>query len=378
MAPRSRPSGKQAAPARGAGPRPGAGSGHGRIVSGPEGPDCLDATQLAALEQAVRRWVDAAAGPAARLSRQRVLLVFLLIRYTGAKLSEALALDPGADVDFGSGVLRLGGAAGQPGAREVQVSALLAGELRAILEGPAFAGAPGPGLGLDPGFVRRKFYELARAAGFDKRQGGPEMLRKARAVELLQGNVPLPVVQAMLGHVTPAPTSAYVSFSPDDIRMVARGFLEREASRGSSARNSFYGKVRALDAGDIQTRVELATLDGLRVEALVTNDSVRRLGLRPGRLVTAEVKAPLVSVLLRPGAGAARTPPPASSLENVFPGLVEEVRAGGINTECVVRVSEATRVCALVPASWARARSLGPGDAVWVLCGACAVVLHVE
>jgi molybdate transport system regulatory protein len=362
----------------GAAPEAGGGTGHGRIVSGADGAGCLDATQLAALEQAYRQWVDQAARPAMRLSRQRILLVFLLIRYTGAKLSEALALDTGADVDFERGVLHLGGAAGEPGAREVQGAGLLARELRARLLGPAFGGAQGPGLGLDPGFVRRKFYELAQAAGFAKRQGGPEMLRKARAVELLQGNVPLPVVQAMLGHVTPAPTSAYVSFSPDDIRQVARVFLEREAGRGSSARNAFYGKVQALEPGDIQARVELATLDGLRVEAVVTSGSVQRLGLRPGRLVAAEVKAPLVSIQLRtPGPDGAQAPP-ASSQENVYPGVVEEIRVGGLMAECVVRVSEATQLCALVPAAWARARGLAPGDAVWVLCGACAVVLHVD
>lgn len=376
MTRRTTPSGQT-----GTGPRvllapPARGRDHGRIVAGADDGECLDAPGLAALEQAFRQWAAEAPRPGLRQSRQRVLAVFLLIRYTGAKLSEALALDPGRDIDWERGVVRLGGGAqaGEAGAREVHISGVLAADLRAILESPALRGAGSAVLDLDPGFVRRKFYERAQAAGFDKRLGGPEMIRKARAVELLQGNVPLPVVQAMLGHVTPTPTSAYVSFSPQDIQQVARVFLDREAQRGTSARNAFYGKVQALHMGDIQARVELATLDGLRVVSVITRDSVGRLGVRPGRLMTAEVKAPLVSLLLRqPGAGA-----PASSFENVFAGVVEGLTLGVVNAECVARVSDGTQLCAIVPAAWARERGLKAGDAVWVLFCSYAVVLHVD
>jgi Molybdate transporter of MFS superfamily len=52
---------------------------------------------------------------------------------------------------------------------------------------------------VDPAFVRRKFYECAEACGFAKRIGGPEMIRRARAVELIHGNIPLPAVQRLLG-----------------------------------------------------------------------------------------------------------------------------------------------------------------------------------
>ena len=84
-------------------------------------------------------------------------------------------------------------------------------------------------LNLDPGFVRRKFFERAQACGFLKRPRGSEMIRKARDVELMQVNMPLPAVQMMLGHSTPNLTSSFVSFSKGKIQHVARLFMERES-----------------------------------------------------------------------------------------------------------------------------------------------------
>jgi molybdate transport system regulatory protein len=73
-------------------------------------------------------------------------------------------------------------------------------------------------LKVDPGFVRRKFYERAEACGIAKQLGAPEILRKSRAVELMQKNMPLPAVQMLLGHSTPNLTSSYLSYSEDDIQ----------------------------------------------------------------------------------------------------------------------------------------------------------------
>ena len=51
----------------------------------------------------------------ARLSRQRILLIFLLIRYTGAKLNQVLALDPFQDLDHQRQLVVFGKAEGSPG-----------------------------------------------------------------------------------------------------------------------------------------------------------------------------------------------------------------------------------------------------------------------
>ncbi|WP_373498536.1 TOBE domain-containing protein [Desulfococcus sp.] len=346
---------------------------HGRIVSIPEEGRCLDLVQLDRLEQAFREWAAGSPRADVRAARRRILMVFLLIRYTGAKLNEVLALNPFEDIDPGRRVVVFRGeeAAREAHPREVQISETLSREIQAALADPFFTKAAKSPLDVDPGFVRRKFYDRAQACGFPKRLGGPEMIRKARAVELIRGNMPLPAVQQMMGHSTPNLTFSYVTFSPDDMRQVARVFIEREASRRTSARNSFFGKIHAIERGDIQTRVVLTTVGGHSVTTVITNDSVARLALKEGGLITAEVKAPWV-ILLR-GKEA-----PASSAENRFSGVVERITEGKVNTEYTVRLTDGTAVCAVVSTESARCMALRPGEPVWAVFNCFAVVLHVE
>ena len=68
------------------------------------------------------------------------------------------------------------------------------------------------------------------------------------------------VVQKIMGHSTPNLTSSLVSFSEKDIQQAARFFFERESLRKTSARNAFFGKIRAIQKGDIQAKVELVTI----------------------------------------------------------------------------------------------------------------------
>ncbi len=225
---------------------------HGRIVSGPNQNRCLDTDQLNLMERSFREWADSSSRADIRLSRQRILIIFLLIRYAGAKLNEVLALNLVRDIDFVRHAVFFHntGPGEEADVRQVQIAESLSFELRGILADPAFNNAVPYSLDIDPGFVRRKFYERAQSCRLEKRLGGPEMIRKARAVELMQRNMPLPAVQKILGHSTPTLTSSYVSFSDDEIQQVARLFMERESMRRTSARNSFFGKISAIRKGD--------------------------------------------------------------------------------------------------------------------------------
>lgn len=345
----------------------------GRICSAPEQDKYLDIVQLHRLEQSFRDWATAAARADVRLARRRILLIFLLIRYTGAKLSEVLSLQPLTDIDFEQRVLhfrRMPESSGRTG-RKVQLPETLCHEIQRIISDPDFKTAFGDLLAVDPGFVRRKFYERAAACGIAKQLGAPEVLRKSRAVELMQNDMPLPAVQMLLGHSTPNLTSACVSFSEDDIQQVTRMFMERESVRKTSARNSFFGKIQAIREGDIQTRVELLTIDGHRVTTIITNDSALRLGLKAGGLITAEVKAPWVMLQKMDDA-------PKCSADNIFSGTIERIRQGEIQTEYVVQISEGTRVCSIVTSESCRRLALGEGDTVWVLFNSSSVVLLSE
>ena len=349
------------------------GNDHGRIASIADGGECLDTTQLNQIDQSFQDWADNSRRTDVRFSRQRILLIFLLIRYTGAKLSEVLALNPFEDIDWIRHVVVFRGSTvgASSETREVQISEALSHEIQDKISDPQFRDYSEALLYLDPGFVRRKFYERALACGFPKQLCGPETIRKARAVELIQNNMPLPAVQMILGHSTLNLTSSHVSFSKEEIQLVAKRFMEKESLRKTSARNSFFAKIKNIIRGDIQTRVDLTTIDGHLITTVITNDSLERLGLCQGRLITAEVKAPWV--ILQGG-----ETEPACSAENRFKGVLTKINRGKINTECVVRISDATEICAVVSSAGRWLPELSEGDKIWVLFNCCSVVLYVD
>jgi molybdate transport system regulatory protein len=248
---------------------------------------------------------------------------------------------------------------------------MLTKEVRVALDDEAFKETLGKLFQVDPGHVRRKFYEQAQACGFPKELGGPDALRRSRAVEMLQNNLPLPVVQRILGQSTPNLTAAFVSFSEADMQQVARFFLEKESGRKTSARNSLFGKINRNKKGDIQAQVELVTLGGGRVTTVITNDSLARLGLKVGKLITAEVKAPWV-VLQKGGAE------PECSAENRFKGTIARITRGRVTTEYVVQIADGMQLCSLVSSDISRRLNLQPNEPVWAFFNCFAVVLHLD
>jgi molybdate transport system regulatory protein len=346
---------------------------HARIVSMPDESHCLDTVQMNRLEQSFRSWADVAPRADVRLSRRRILLIFLLIRYTGGKLNEVLTLNPFQDVDFKHHLVFLGKAEKKNGrlAREVQIPEVLSEEIKSSLDDPAFKKYLGNFFKVDPGHVRRKFYERALDSGFPPAMGAPEIIRRSRAIELMQSNMPLPVVQKILGHSTLNMTASYVNFSDADMQQVAKHFIEKESHRKTSARNSFFGKISSIKKGDIQAIVEMITLSGAIVTTIITRDSLSRLGLKTGSLITAEVKAPWV-ILQK------SEREPKTTAENRFTGNIVRINKGETTTEYVVRISDSTELCSIVSTENARMMGFKKDDRVWVIFNSFSVVLHVD
>lgn len=349
------------------------GINQGRIVSIPEEGQCLDPFQLDHLERSFREWAEGSGRADVRLARRRILIIFLLVRYTGVKLNEVLALNPFEDIDFNDRTVlfRREDPPEKNVSRKVQISDALALEIQEALSDPLFRESLKNRFDVDPGFVRRKFYERAEACGFPKKISGPEMVRKARAVELMLGNMPLPAVQKMLGHSTLNLTASHISFSAEDIQQVTRLFIDRESLRKTSARNSFFGKIQAIRKGSIQSLVTLTTVSGCQVTSVITNNSLEQLALKKGQVVSAEVKAPWI--ILYSG-----KEEPRVSAENRFNGVIECVSIGRVNTEYTVRLPDGTALCAVVATESANRLCLTPGDPVWAVFNCYSIVLHVD
>jgi molybdate transport system regulatory protein len=162
-----------------------------------------------------------------------------------------------------------------------------------------------------------------------------------------------------------------VEFSDEEIRQVERFYVERESQRKTSARNAFFGKIDKIRQGDIQTVVEIVSIGGSRVCSVITNYSKAQLGLNPGSLVVAEVKAPWV--MLHQGDAE-----PVCTAENRFYGNVCRILRGRVSTEVVLRISDGTELCSIVTEKSRRMLGIKQNDPLWATFNAFAVVIHAD
>jgi len=329
----------------------------------------LDPAQLARLEAEFRRWAESPGREDIRLSRKRILLIFLLIRYTGARLGEVLTLDVLRHLDLEALHISLG--TDKASSRQVPIPSDLGLELRRVLNESKPSGPNRAFFQLDPGHVRRKFYDRAEACGLPKDLGNPTALRRSRAIELLRNNVPLPLVQKILGHSTANLTASYLDFSAQDMQRVVRHFMEKESRRRTSARNTFFGRVTRIHTGDIQSEVELTTLGAARITAVITNESLERLKLDLNVFVSAEIKAPWV--IVAPGPQEPRT-----SAGNRFRGVTDRILRGAVTTEIVVLLEDGTELCSLVTEQSRVRLGIREGDTVWVMFNDFAPILNAD
>lgn len=344
-------------------------------------PRGLDLAQLTALETSFRTWVEASRRQTDRNSRRRLWLIFLLLRSTGARLGEVLGLDASRHLilDQERPMARFGEG---ENSREVPLPADVAAELQAALADPdLLAGTEGgaPGLFLmDQGHVRRKFYERAEDAGIPRDLASPSVLRRTRARQLMRQDVPLPVVQRLLGQSSADLTAAFSDYSDAEAGEIVEAYLKREERRKTSARNRFFGQVTRVLSGPVVAEVEVTSLGGFKVYSVVTRESVERLGIAPGVLATADIKAPWVQLSAGPEE-------PVSTAANRYPAIVKRIvtapaapdgAPGEVVAEVVAELSDGTRLATVITAQSVRRLGLCEGMPVWASFGAFSVILN--
>ncbi|MDD3481791.1 molybdopterin-binding protein [Azovibrio restrictus] len=137
-----------------------------------------------------------------------------------------------------------------------------------------------------------------------------------------------------------------------------------------SARNNFPGTITALTEGPVNAEVELSTAGGDRIVAVVTEGSVKALGLAVGKPVVAYVKAPWVMVL----AGQENV---RFSARNHLAGTVQQVTKGAVNSDVVVQLPGGSLVHAVITNEAVLELALKPGAPASVLFKASHVILGV-
>jgi len=185
----------------------------------------LTPAQLEALDATYAHWVDASRGEKERMRRVRHRVIFLTLRYTGARLGEVLSIEDKVDVDFRNQELRVVNLKrhnpkrkGQK--RQVPVPAVLIAEIaRAWAEFPNLKGQL---YRLDPSVVRKCFLKRCLEAGIPRELAHPHVLRHTRAIELLRAGVPVTAVQQLLGHAYLSTTAVYLVLSAQEVKEILR------------------------------------------------------------------------------------------------------------------------------------------------------------
>ncbi len=137
-----------------------------------------------------------------------------------------------------------------------------------------------------------------------------------------------------------------------------------------SARNVFKGKITALVDGAVNAEIELTLPGGDKIVAIVTEGSVKALGLAVGKEAVAYVKAPWVMLLSGPT-------DVKFSARNQLAGTVSEIRKGAVNTEVAITLPGGTTVHAVVTNEAVLELGLKAGAPASALIKASNVILGV-
>lgn len=341
-----------------------------RLFTVSKGVRRLHEHQLAALRTAFETWVEEARDQRTRRSRERVLIVFLVLRFTGARLGEVLALDEFTDLDSEQGEVCIGGR-GSADMRAVPLPQDVMDRVREWIDrnGSTVAGSSSERLfALDQGFLRRKFQEQEQRSGIARDMLNPRILRNSRAVELLQGGMPMRAVQSLLGHSKTDFTASYVTLADDDLKHIIQHYCSKEFGMETSARNTFNGTVTKVASNAVVAEVILKTDSGYEISAVITNQSLEKLGFKEGRRATALVKATWV-ILEKASV------PTTSSARNTFPGVVTKVVCDDVVADVQGKLMDGTPVCALITMESYRKLDIGEGDSFFFMFKAMNVIV---
>lgn len=147
--------------------------------------------------------------------------------------------------------------------------------------------------------------------------------------------------------------------------------LIRSLHMQTSARNQFLGTVTQIKHGPINAEVVLALKGGDELVAVVTDESVKSLGLREGGEAFALIKAPHV-ILLREDAGI------KTSARNRFCGTVTRLIQGSVNAEVVLELAGGTAIKSTVTEESVRELELREGVRLCAIIKASHVILAVQ
>ncbi len=201
-------------------------------------PNFLTDEQVNALTEAFQRWYDdKSINDYRRFFRGRYWLVYLLLRFTGARIGEVLNLKL-SDIDFRNAEVKLitlkrhnPKKKGQY--RIVPVPASVIAEISNFImftQNNAKKSFKKQKIdkyidnlfALKPNNFYTVFRERCEEVNIPKELAHPHILRHTRAIELLRAGVPVTIVQDILGHSALTTTAVYLKISGQEAKNILR------------------------------------------------------------------------------------------------------------------------------------------------------------
>jgi len=183
-------------------------------------PSYLSEAQVNALTQAFQTWFDSSPDKW-RKNRARHWAVFLVLRFSGARLGEVLRIDETQDINWREGEIRVPTLKRRQRAyRTVFLPQNVLTEISRILaEFPELRGSL---FSIHERVFRRVFAERSQEAGIPKELAHPHILRHTRAIEMIRAGVPLTLIQQLLGHSALTTTAVYLQVFQGEAKQILK------------------------------------------------------------------------------------------------------------------------------------------------------------
>ena len=271
----------------------------------------------------------------ARRAHARLWCIFMLLRYGGLRLGEALELDARKDVDTVTGMVHVPG----PNSRDVLLPLSAMRHVRRILSLPEAESMGRDFLRFDQGFIRKSFYAVARPLGLDRAMVGPRAIRYARGLELLDLHVPVNLVQKFLGQQKPSQIAAFLNFSDGAARRMVQSKTLGPSSGTDPLCNSFLGIVEDISVGMRMAAVSVRTFGDMRLGVQCSTRQFVHMEIHANQVVTVLVD-PEQIVLSRGRA--------TLSMGNCLPCTVQSIHQDQVESFVSLELGDGSRLCATV------------------------------
>ena len=185
----------------------------------------LNENQLKILTRKFQDFYTKAPGPRVACIKGRYFLMFLFLRFTGARISEVAGIDDQVDVDFRSADVTLT-VLKRHNPKKKNMRKMVSVPLQAVNKLARYLARYPEMKGKAFSVNRSNFFELFQKltldCGFSKTLAHPHVLRHTRALEMVRAGVPLTIVQQILGHSNLNTTAVYLQFSGQEAKSILK------------------------------------------------------------------------------------------------------------------------------------------------------------